>query len=51
MYESTHVRHFFSEDYVRECLDGLFHVQSMRSEHGLLYDSDSAYVKVVACRC
>jgi SAM-dependent methyltransferase len=48
MFESTHVRHFFSEDYARECLDGLFDVQSLRSERGQLYNDDSAYVKVIA---
>ena len=42
------VRHFFSEDYEQACLHGLFHIDPIESESGLLYGVPSAYIKVVA---
>jgi ubiquinone/menaquinone biosynthesis C-methylase UbiE len=43
-----HVRHFFSEEYVKSCLDNKFEIEIMKSEQKKLYDRQSGYVKVIA---
>lgn len=45
-----HIRHFFSENYVRECLNGCFDVEKMESGKEKFYGNASAYVKVIARR-
>lgn len=42
-----HIRHFFSENYVKECVEGLFEIEMMKSEKELLYGKDSADVKAI----
>ncbi|HSH18662.1 MAG TPA: class I SAM-dependent methyltransferase [Candidatus Saccharimonadales bacterium] len=46
-----HVRHFFSEPYVRKLLDmsGL-QLQSLEASHELIYDRHSAFIKAVATK-
>ena len=50
VFESHHVRHFFSEAYARECLAHHFDVISLEHVGGELYGQESAYVKAVASR-
>jgi SAM-dependent methyltransferase len=48
MFESHHVRHFFSEAYARDVLAGRFEVQSVEARSGLLYGEPSAWIEAVA---
>lgn len=43
-----HVRHFFSEEYVSECLGGYFKIEKIESGEEKFYGSKSAFVKVIA---
>jgi len=43
-----HIRHFFSEEYVRSLMDGGFEIDKMESGEEMFYGNDSAYVKVIA---
>jgi ubiquinone/menaquinone biosynthesis C-methylase UbiE len=42
-----HIRHFFSEKYVQECIQGMFEIEMMKSEKEILYGKESADVKFV----
>lgn len=49
MYEENgHTRHFFSEDYVRECLKDSFTIKKLENGKEKFYKENSAFVKVVA---
>lgn len=49
MYEENgHIRHFFSEDYVKECLEGSFEIQRLETGQDNFYNSPSAFIKVIA---
>lgn len=49
MYEfNTETKHFFSETYVRECLDGDFAIEKLESGAKTFYSYSAAYVKAVA---
>ncbi len=50
VFESNHVRHFFTEAYARECLEPYFEVVELQSIRGPLYGDESAYVKSIARR-
>lgn len=43
-----HIRHFFSEDYARECLEGLFEIQKLESGVDHFYGKPSAFIKTIA---
>lgn len=43
-----HIRHFFSEEYVRDCLGGNFRMEQMTSGNEKFYNRLSAYIKVIA---
>ena len=43
-----HVRHFFSADYARACLDDVFQVVVIESGRETFHEGPSAFVKVVA---
>lgn len=43
-----HIRHFFNEDYIEDCLGNSFKIESMESGTENLYGDRSAFVKVVA---
>jgi cyclopropane fatty-acyl-phospholipid synthase-like methyltransferase len=47
MYKEEHVRHFFSEDYMRECLS-LFDVISVDKTSGVYLDYRSDFIEAVA---
>jgi SAM-dependent methyltransferase len=48
MFESNHLRHFFSESYARSVLGPWFDPPDVVSRSGRLYDSPSAWIEVVA---
>lgn len=49
MFENRgHVRHFFSEDYVKSLLGNNFKIIIMESRKEMIYGSKSAYVKVIS---
>jgi SAM-dependent methyltransferase len=50
VFDYHHVRHFFSLDYTRQCLEAGFEVLSLEEVEGELYGRASAYVKAVARR-
>lgn len=43
-----HVRHFFSEEYVQDCLDEEYNIEKMWSGNEEYYGKKSAFVKVIA---
>jgi len=43
-----HVRHFFSDEYVKQCLKNVFNIQNMETGSGIPFDKEWAYVKVNA---
>lgn len=43
-----HIRHFFSEDYTRECLGEFFNIQKLESGEDNFYGKPSAFVKTTA---
>jgi len=43
-----HVRHFFSEDYARECLGAEFTLEKIESGKEIFYGDESGFVKVIA---
>jgi len=43
-----HIRHYFSDEYVRECLAGLFGITKLTSGKEHFYGSLSAFIKVIA---
>ena len=42
-----HVRHFFSEDYARECLGTEFTLEKIESGKEIFYSDESGFVKVI----
>ena len=46
--ENSHIRHFFSKNYIKECLEGLFKIQELETGGENFYNSPSAFVKVIA---
>lgn len=46
--ENGHVRHFFSENYVKECLEGMYKIQQLQTGQENFYNSPSAFIKVIA---
>ena len=50
VFESHHIRHFFSEAYALECISPNFRLLKSEHVHAPLYGRDSAYVKVLARR-
>lgn len=48
MFESDHVRHFFSEKYARELLKDKFEIIKIESGEEQFYSENSAFVKVIA---
>jgi ubiquinone/menaquinone biosynthesis C-methylase UbiE len=50
IFESHHIRHFFSAAYARECMAPYFEVIKLENVRGELYGEDSAYVKAIALR-
>ena len=49
MYEfEGHVRHFFSEEYIKTLLKENFRIEKIESGDDTFYGSDSAYIKVIA---
>lgn len=49
MYEREgRIRHYFSEAYVKECLEGMFHITTLKEEKEDLYGKLSADIKVIA---
>jgi SAM-dependent methyltransferase len=48
MFETSHVRHFFSEAYARKCLGEGFAIESLTSLEQELYGFPSAYIRVLA---
>lgn len=43
-----HIRHFFSEDYAKECLGGFFEIQKLESGEDNFYGKTSAFIKAIA---
>lgn len=43
-----HIRHFFSEEYVKDCLANLFTPLNLESGKDIFYGKESGYVKVIA---
>lgn len=43
-----HVRHFFSEQYAKECLQNKFKIEKMEAGKEKFYGDESGYVKVIA---
>ncbi|PIY69322.1 hypothetical protein COY90_01310, partial [Candidatus Roizmanbacteria bacterium CG_4_10_14_0_8_um_filter_39_9] len=43
-----HVRHFFSEDYAKECLGNKFNIEKIESGKEKFYGDESGFVKVIA---
>jgi hypothetical protein len=49
MYEfNGHVRHFFSEEYVRICLNEAFKISTLWTGNERLYNKESSIVNVIA---
>jgi len=48
MFEHGHVRHFFSEEYARKCLEGGYKIEKIESSEETFYGDRSAIVKVIA---
>lgn len=49
MYEHEgHIRHFFSENYVHDCMNDYFDIEKLESGKEKFYGNESAYVKVVS---
>lgn len=49
MYQlNGHVRHFFSEEYVKDLLSGNFTIEKIESGEEKFYDDPAAFVKVIA---
>lgn len=49
MYEKNgHLRHFFSEEYVKACLSGKFEIDKLKSKDEEVYASNSSVVEVAA---
>lgn len=46
--DNGHIRHFFSEGYARECLDGYFKIDLLDSGEKVFYGRPSSYIKVIA---
>jgi ubiquinone/menaquinone biosynthesis C-methylase UbiE len=45
---NNHVRHFFSKEYVQECLAGKFEIKLLETGEDSFYNKNSAFVKVIA---
>lgn len=43
-----HLRHFFSEEYVKECLGNNFRIEKIESGEEKFYGKESAFVKLIA---
>jgi SAM-dependent methyltransferase len=43
-----HVRHFFSVDYARSCLEGRFTIDDLSTGDTAFYGSESAFIQVIA---
>ena len=50
VYEADHIRHFFSEPYVRDVLADQFEAESITARSGVLYGSPSSWLEVTALR-
>lgn len=48
--ENGHIRHFFSEVYVKECLKGIFKIEQLATGREDFYNSPFAFIKVIAVR-
>lgn len=48
--EEGHIRHFFSEDYVKECLGTNFKIKRLETGRENFYGDPSAFVKVIASK-
>lgn len=48
MFESNHIRHFFSNEYAIECLGDKFKILKIENGEENFYNSVSAFVKVIA---
>ncbi|MGI8419404.1 MAG: class I SAM-dependent methyltransferase, partial [Candidatus Levyibacteriota bacterium] len=46
--DNGHIRHFFSEEYAKECLTGLFKITKLESGEEQFYNRPSTFVKVIA---
>lgn len=46
--ENGHIRHFFSENYVKECLKSIFYIQKLDLGWEDFYNRHSAFIKVIA---
>lgn len=42
-----HIRHFFSQEYIKECLEGMFKIQKVETGKDSFYNSPSAFIKVI----
>lgn len=43
-----HIRHFFSEEYAKECLNSYFKIEKIEGGEEKFYGSESAFIKVIA---
>ena len=48
VFEHGHVRHFFSEEYARKCLERRYKIEKIESGEATYYGDRSAFVKVIA---
>lgn len=46
-----HIRHFFSEDYARSCLEERFTIEDLSTGDTTFYGGKSAFIRVIAKRC
>lgn len=48
MFEADHVRHFFSEEYVKDLLSSGFEIKEIEKGEDVFYSKRSAFIKVIA---
>ncbi len=45
-----HIRHFFSENYAKKCLNNMFKIKIIKSGEDIFYEERSAYIQVIAVK-
>ncbi len=48
--KDDHIRHFFSEEYAKECLGNMFKIKLILSGQDNFYKEQSAFIKVIAIK-
>lgn len=48
--ENNHVRHFFSKEYIKECIEEIFNIQKLKTGQEDFYNSPSGFIKVIAAK-